>query len=124
MVSTTVLRVIFLTVLLATVDAQRNRQKQKPARRRPGPLTRQDGLTPLIATCQGKESFELITGFVYSASAEDIIASRVGTLLLSECLDLCRANSLCKAINFETGLCVLFKSAVEERSGGWLCLID
>lgn len=66
-------------------------------------------------SCKGDVSFELITGFVYS-SADDIIDSQVGTLLLADCMEFCKKSPLCQALNFETGLCVLFKTAAGENS--------
>lgn len=65
--------------------------------------------------CDGDIEFELITGFVYS-SADDIIESNIGALQMSECIGQCRANPSCMALNFETGLCVLFKTATGEVS--------
>ncbi|GFS30961.1 uncharacterized protein TNIN_443691 [Trichonephila inaurata madagascariensis] len=38
-----------------------------------------------------------------------------GTLRLTDCLALCSANATCQAINFETGLCVLFSSSASQR---------
>lgn len=123
-----------LMVLFAAVHAQgpRHRQRQnKPGRRKQGASIRQGDDTPISIplpanpafsvdnpqlSCTGGESFELITGFVYSSSKE-IIDSRVGTLLLSDCIEYCRTNPQCQALNFETGLCVLFKSAAGENSG-------
>lgn len=122
---------LVLLVLIAIVEAQGSRQRQRPRRRKNGASTRQGGSSPdsvpfpLISDpdddvpsspCAGGESFELITGFVYSSSKE-IIDSRVGTLLLSDCMEYCRAKPRCMALNFETGLCVLFKSAAGENSG-------
>lgn len=66
--------------------------------------------------CDGEIDFELITGFVYS-SADDIIESNIGALHMNECVDQCRKNPACMALNFETGLCVLFKTAAGEDSG-------
>ncbi|XP_037790105.1 LOW QUALITY PROTEIN: uncharacterized protein LOC119585560 [Penaeus monodon] len=108
------MRLVWVLVLVATAaQAQGNRRRQAPARGRPQarPATRADN------TCSGDVSFELITGFVYS-SADDIIDSKIGTLLLSECMEHCRANEQCQALNFETGLCVLFKTAAGENSAG------
>ena len=59
-------------------------------------------------------SFEVITGFVYTAP-QDMLDSQPGTLILNDCIETCRANSSCKAINFETGLCVLFSSSADEN---------
>jgi len=65
---------------------------------------------------EGKQlEFELITGFVYS-SADDIIESNIGALQLSECLAQCKKNAECLALNFETGLCVLFKTRAGDNS--------
>ena len=59
-------------------------------------------------------TFEVITGFVYTAP-QDMLDSQPGTLILNDCIETCRANSSCKAINFETGLCVLFSSSADEN---------
>ncbi|XP_076307552.1 uncharacterized protein LOC143223443 isoform X2 [Tachypleus tridentatus] len=64
----------------------------------------------------GYITFELITGFVYSAS-EDTLDVAPGTLMLTECLRLCQNNATCQSINFETGLCVLFSSSATQRPG-------
>lgn len=37
-----------------------------------------------------------------------------GTIQLNDCLNLCRANSSCLAINFETGLCVLLQDSADK----------
>jgi len=54
--------------------------------------------------------FELVTGHVFTAP-NDMLDSRPGTLMLTDCIDLCRANTTCQSANFETGLCVLFASS-------------
>ncbi|XP_076346279.1 uncharacterized protein LOC143244812 [Tachypleus tridentatus] len=61
-------------------------------------------------------TFELITGFVYSAP-EETLTVLPGTLKLNDCLVQCRKNATCQAINFETGLCVLFSSSFSEEPG-------
>lgn len=66
--------------------------------------------------CDGDVEFELITGFVYS-NADDIIESNIGALRMQECIEECKKNPLCLALNFETGLCVQFRTAAGERSG-------
>lgn len=67
--------------------------------------------------CADKDvHFELVTGFVYTAP-DDMLDSRPGTLMLTDCIELCRRNTTCKAANFETGLCVLFGSSAEEFPG-------
>ena len=61
-------------------------------------------------------SFEMISGYVYTAPA-DMLDSQPGTLMLTDCIDKCRANATCKSINYETGLCVLFASSADENTG-------
>ncbi|XP_068220289.1 uncharacterized protein [Palaemon carinicauda] len=113
-------RLLLTLVLLATltstaVEGQAGtRKRQKPTRRQPQVTLLSTRNEPF---CEGEETFELITGFVYS-SADDIIDSQIGTLLLSDCIDLCLKKEGCQALNFETGLCVLFKTAAGENSGG------
>ena len=73
--------------------------------------------TPGAFNCADKDThFELVTGFVFTAP-EDMLDSRPGTLMLTDCIDLCRRNATCKSANFETGLCVLFGSSAEEVPG-------
>lgn len=72
-----------------------------------------------VGNCPVEDStFELVTGWMYS-SPQDILETRAGTLQLGECVDACKANKSCMAINFETGLCVLFGSQVGDRTGKW-----
>ena len=67
--------------------------------------------------CAEKDThFELVTGYVYTAP-DDMLDSRPGTLMLTDCIELCRRNATCKSANFETGLCVLFGSSAEEFPG-------
>lgn len=104
-----------LGLLTYTVNAQRF-LKQRRLRRPQQAQARQ-------IQCDGDLEFELITGFVYS-SADDIIESNIGALQMSECLEQCRKNSACLALNFETGLCVLFKTAAGEDSGEYIVFND
>ena len=62
-------------------------------------------------------AFELWTGYVYSAPG-DLLDTRPGTLLLDECVRLCAANSTCRGLNYETGLCVLFSTNAQQFAGG------
>ncbi|KAG8193928.1 hypothetical protein JTE90_011481 [Oedothorax gibbosus] len=59
-------------------------------------------------------TFELITGYVYT-SPGDTLELVPGTLRLTDCLNLCSSNATCQAVNFETGLCVLFASSAALR---------
>ncbi|GFV47430.1 apple domain-containing protein [Trichonephila clavipes] len=61
-----------------------------------------------------KQSFELVTGYVFTAP-DDTLELVPGTLHLTECLSYCRHNASCRAVNFETGLCVLFSSSATDR---------
>ena len=47
----------------------------------------------------------------------DMLDSQPGTLMLTDCIDTCRANSSCRSINYETGLCVLFSSSADQAAG-------
>ncbi|XP_022661228.1 uncharacterized protein LOC111250361 isoform X3 [Varroa destructor] len=62
----------------------------------------------------GGESFELVTGYVYTAPTETI-ELKAGVLQLQQCLQMCRDHNACRSVNFETGLCVLFSSSASER---------
>ncbi|KAJ9601687.1 hypothetical protein L9F63_000158, partial [Diploptera punctata] len=57
--------------------------------------------------------FEIVTGFVYSAPS-DLLDSLPGTLMLTDCLEACQGNDSCQAVNYETGLCVLFRSHADS----------
>ncbi|XP_069677667.1 uncharacterized protein [Periplaneta americana] len=60
--------------------------------------------------------FEMMTGYVYSAPGE-IMATSPGVLRLGECVEQCRHNASCHAVNFETGLCVLFAGSYADQPG-------
>ncbi|KAL0274568.1 UNVERIFIED_CONTAM: hypothetical protein PYX00_002669 [Menopon gallinae] len=60
--------------------------------------------------------FELVTGYVFSAPT-DLLDSLPGTLMLTDCLESCQANDTCQAVNYETGLCVLFGSNADSYPG-------
>ncbi len=67
------------------------------------------------AGCPSRDvTFELTTGFVFR-SPSDLLETRPGVLLLEECLDHCLRNDSCLALNYETGLCVLFTSSAELK---------
>lgn len=60
--------------------------------------------------------FELVTGYVFSAPL-DVMDSLPGTLMLTDCLESCQTNDTCQAVNYETGLCVLFSSNADTYPG-------
>jgi len=99
-----------LGLLVALASAQGRRFVKQKRLRRPNQLS----AAPKFQ-CDGEVQFELITGFVYS-SADDIIESNIGALQIAECVNQCRNNDDCMALNFETGLCVLFRTASGEDS--------
>jgi len=69
---------------------------------------------PGLSSCPDDSiSFELVTGFVYSAP-EDMLDSQPGTLMLTDCIQTCRQNRSCESVNYETGLCVLFSSNADS----------
>ena len=70
-----------------------------------------------VSTCLDSNiRFELITGYVFTAP-DDMLDSRPGTLMLTDCIELCKRNSTCRSANFETGLCVLFGSSADDYPG-------
>ncbi len=66
-------------------------------------------------------SFEIVTGYVYTAPA-DMLDSQPGSLMLTDCIDTCARNSSCQAINYETGLCVMFSSSADQSNGEERCI--
>ncbi|SPP81127.1 Hypothetical predicted protein [Drosophila guanche] len=60
--------------------------------------------------------FELITGFVLSAPSRQL-ETLPGTLMLTDCLEACQANESCSSVNYETGLCVMFRSTADQLPG-------
>lgn len=62
--------------------------------------------------------FELITGYVFTAP-DDLLDSVPGTLMLTDCLEACQSNDSCHAVNYETGLCVLFASNADTFPGNY-----
>ena len=66
--------------------------------------------------------FELVTGYVFSAPL-DVMDSLPGTLMLTDCLESCQTNDSCQAVNYETGLCVLFSSNADTYPGMSIIII-
>lgn len=60
----------------------------------------------------------IFSHFSYVFSAPDqLLESMPGTLMLTDCLEACQANESCGAVNYETGLCVLFSSNADKLPG-------
>ena len=96
---------------------------QPPAPQPSGPsFTATSPLTAGLNCPEDSVTFELITGYVYSAPA-DMLDSQPGTLMLTDCIQACRQNSSCQSINYETGLCVLFSSMADSTPGMYLIYI-
>ncbi|KAM7364241.1 ZP and PAN domain-containing protein neyo isoform 1-T2 [Cochliomyia hominivorax] len=60
--------------------------------------------------------FEIVTGYVFSAPGK-LLDSLPGTLMLTDCLEACQSNETCQAVNYETGLCVLFSANADQLPG-------
>ena len=115
------MRCLFLTgtllMTLLTHSACGQRFELSPLGLRAASIAQNNGFS-----CAEKDThFELVTGYVYTAP-DDMLDSRPGTLMLTDCIELCRRNSTCKSANFETGLCVLFGSSAEDFPGKKLLL--
>lgn len=74
------------------------------------------GSDPLTECADVDVNFELITGYVFTAP-DSILDTRPGVLKLETCIQACKKNSSCRAVNYETGLCVLFTSSAEIEPG-------
>lgn len=108
---------VVLVGLCLTVRAQETEQPVPPPDARPPVFDIGFESTNAQLRCPSdKVTFELVTGFVYSAPA-DMLDSQPGTLMLTDCIDMCRRNSSCMAVNYETGLCVLFSSNADMYPG-------
>lgn len=75
-----------------------------------GPSASSDDCNPEMV------GFELVTGYVFTAPTF-MLESIPGTLMLTDCLETCQANDSCQAVNYETGLCVLFSSNADSNPG-------
>lgn len=51
------------------------------------------------------------------SAPNEMLDSVPGTLMLSDCIDLCQNNDTCSSVNYETGLCVLFASNADKMPG-------
>ncbi|KAH9417706.1 hypothetical protein DERP_011417 [Dermatophagoides pteronyssinus] len=69
----------------------------------------------LDCTNDGLITFELITGYVLTSPAETV-QMIPGILQLSDCIERCQRNQSCRALNFETGLCVLLTTAANDQT--------
>lgn len=51
------------------------------------------------------------------SAPDQLLESMPGTLMLTDCLEACQANESCGAVNYETGLCVLFSANSDKLPG-------
>ncbi|XP_015784540.1 uncharacterized protein LOC107362058 [Tetranychus urticae] len=63
---------------------------------------------------EGQWRFELITGHVFTSPSETMTMVP-GTLQLTDCIAYCNRSETCKAINFETGLCIILTSSAQSQ---------
>ncbi|KAH8388537.1 hypothetical protein KR093_009162 [Drosophila rubida] len=92
----------------------------------PKPLVPQNDAQPEPKTDKAPETdeecdpdmigFEIITGYVLSAPSK-LLDTLAGTLMLTDCLEACQSNESCSSVNYETGLCVLFKTTADKLPG-------
>lgn len=54
--------------------------------------------------------------YVLSAPSK-MLDTLPGTLMLTDCLEACQSNESCSSVNYETGLCVLFKTTADKLPG-------
>ncbi|XP_017484452.1 PREDICTED: uncharacterized protein LOC108373119, partial [Rhagoletis zephyria] len=54
--------------------------------------------------------------YVLSAPTK-LLDTLPGILMLTDCLEACQVNESCSAVNYETGLCVLFKTTADILPG-------
>ncbi|XP_053952960.1 uncharacterized protein LOC128859866 [Anastrepha ludens] len=74
-------------------------------------------LSPIDEDCDPDMiGFEIITGYVLSAPTK-LLDTLPGILMLTDCLEACQVNESCSAVNYETGLCVLFKTTADVLPG-------
>lgn len=57
-----------------------------------------------------------IHSYVLSAPSK-MLDTLPGTLMLTDCLEACQSNESCSSVNYETGLCVLFKTTADKLPG-------
>lgn len=104
----------------STHAADQQQQQQQPAPSAvPSGLSGPDYTGPSAGSdeCDPEMvGFELVTGYVFTAPT-NMLESIPGTLMLTDCLETCQANDSCQAVNYETGLCVLFSSNADSNPG-------
>ena len=61
-------------------------------------------------------AFELQTGYILPTTKHisNVISQ---SLMLADCLEACQADSTCRSINFETGLCTLLNTDADLQKG-------
>ncbi|CAG5075799.1 Protein of unknown function [Cotesia congregata] len=115
----TVVQVWALLALGETASSQIPLTSTPPAVSEPSGVSGPDYTGPSAGSdeCDSEMvGFELVTGYVYTAPT-NMLESIPGILMLTDCLETCQANDSCQAVNYETGLCVLFSSNADNNPG-------
>ncbi|KAH0555217.1 hypothetical protein KQX54_016123 [Cotesia glomerata] len=115
----TVVQVWALLALGETASSQIPLSSTPPAVSEPSGVSGPDYTGPSAGSdeCDSEMvGFELVTGYVYTAPT-NMLESIPGILMLTDCLETCQANDSCQAVNYETGLCVLFSSNADNNPG-------
>ena len=58
----------------------------------------------------------MFAGYVFTAP-DSILNTYPGMFHLEECVDQCAKETKCLAVNYETGLCVLFSASADLNPG-------
>ncbi|XP_076659644.1 ZP and PAN domain-containing protein neyo [Halictus rubicundus] len=98
-------------------DQQQQQQQQSASSAMPSGLSGPDYTGPSAGSdeCDPEMvGFELVTGYVYTAPT-DTLDTIPGTVMITDCLEMCQTNDSCQAVNYETGLCVLFSSNADSN---------
>ena len=74
------------------------------------------GKNLFVSAVSNWNSYTFLNSYVFSAP-ETMLDNVPGTLMLTDCLELCSSNDSCSSVNYETGLCVLFSSNADKLPG-------
>ena len=58
----------------------------------------------------------MLLGYVFTAP-DSILDTYPGMFHLEECINKCSKDTKCLAVNYETGLCVLFSASADSKPG-------
>ena len=69
----------------------------------------------------GNQPFDFL-GYVFTAP-DSILDTYPGMFHLEECINKCSNIPKCRAVNYETGLCVLFSASADSKPGKIIVII-